>query len=77
MTQTCEAVYEDGVFRPVKDLPTSISEGQRVRLVVEMDEPTDILRLAAQVYDGLSDEQVREVEQIALNRRDFFNRTKS
>lgn len=75
MTQTCEAIYENGVFRPVRDLPTSIVEGQRVRLVVETDEATDVLRLAAQVYDGLSDEQVREVESIALNRRDLFDRT--
>lgn len=77
MTQTYEAVYENGVFRPVRDLPASISEGQHVRLIVETDEPMDILQLAAQVYSGLSDEQVREVEQIALERRDFFNRAGS
>ena len=77
MPQTCEAIYENGVFRPVRDLPASICEGQRVRLVLEIDEATDILELAAQVYSGLSDEQVLEIEQIALERRDFFNKTGS
>ena len=77
MTQTCEAVYENGVFRPVKDLPLTILEGQHVRLVVETDKTTDILALAARVYSGLSEEQVRSVEKIALDRRDFFDRTDS
>lgn len=77
MTQTYEAVYENGVFRPVRDLSAIISEGQQVRVVVEIDDSTDILQLAAQVYRGLSDKQVREVEQIALERQDFFNRTGS
>ena len=77
MNQTYEAVYENGVFRPVEGLPTTISEGQHVRLIVETDETDDILQLAAQVYRGLSDEQVRAVEQIALDRHDFFDRTGS
>ena len=82
MNQTYEAIYENGVFRPLRELPGTIVEGQHVRLVVETDEPadilqSDILQLATQVYSGLTDEQVREVEQIALERQDFFNRTGS
>lgn len=49
-----------------------ISEGQQVRLIVETtSEPTpeDLLELAAQVYQGLSAEQVDEIEQIALHRQ--------
>lgn len=73
MTQTYEAIYENGVFRPVRDLPPAIPEGQHVRLVVEMPEPIDILQLAAQVYRGLIEEQAREVEQISLERRDRWS----
>lgn len=49
-----------------------ISEGQQVRLIVETTSeatPEDLLELAAQVYQGLSAEQVDEIEQIALHRQ--------
>jgi len=64
--QTLEAVYENGVFRPLEKI--EIAEGQQVRLIVETL-PEDLLELAAQVYEGLSD---KEIEQIALDRRPFF-----
>ena len=72
MKQTLEAIYENGVFRPLKSL--KLSEGQQVWLMVETNlewTPEDMLNLAAQVYQGLSDEQVDEIEQIALNMRQF------
>jgi predicted DNA-binding antitoxin AbrB/MazE fold protein len=73
MKQTLEAIYENGVFRPLKSL--KLSEGQQVWLMVETNlewTPEDMLNLAAQVYQGLATEQVDEIEQIALNRRNFF-----
>lgn len=73
MKQTLKAIYKNGVFRPLEH-PT-IPEGQEVQLVVETaseESPEDLLKLAAQVYQGLSDKQIDEVEQIALNRHDFF-----
>ncbi len=72
MTQTCEAVFENGVFRPL-ELPTALADGQRVRLIVEAGEPTDVLALAAWVYEGLSEAEIKEIERIALDRRDFFD----
>lgn len=73
MTQILDAVFENGMFRPVK--PIALTEGQTVRLVVETDTAEDILILAAKVYEGLSDDDVRAVEQISLDRRDWFKRT--
>jgi predicted DNA-binding antitoxin AbrB/MazE fold protein len=73
MKETLEAIYENGVFRPLKR--PNISEGLQVRLVVETpseEAAEDLLELARQVYQGLSDNQINEIEQIALNRRDFF-----
>lgn len=70
-TQICEAVFQHGTFRPVQPISTELAEGQHVRLVVEV-ENADILSMATGVYDGLSDADVKEVENIALDRRDFF-----
>lgn len=75
MNQRCEAVYEKGVFRPVSPVPSSLGEGQRVRLLVETVGAPDVLALAAQVYEGLSDDEMKDLEKIILDRRDFFERT--
>lgn len=75
MSETLEAIYENGVFKPVK--APRISEGQHVRLTVETTPeatPEELLKLAAEVYQGLSDKQIHEIEAIALNRTDFFRR---
>jgi predicted DNA-binding antitoxin AbrB/MazE fold protein len=69
--RTLEAVYEHGVFRPVVK-PAGIAEGQHVRLTVESGSPEDILALAASVYEGLTDEEIDDVEKIAFARDDFF-----
>jgi hypothetical protein len=37
--------------------------------------PKEILALAAAVYEGLSEDEIREIEEIALERGDFFRRT--
>ena len=34
--------------------------------------PDALLALAGEVYEGLSDRQIDEIEQVALDRRDFF-----
>jgi predicted DNA-binding antitoxin AbrB/MazE fold protein len=73
MRETINAIYENGVFKPYKR--PDISDGQSVRLIVESISETpaeDMLELAAQVYNGLSSQDIDEIEQIALNRRDFF-----
>ena len=72
--ETLEAIYENGVFRPLKR--PKIGEGQQVRLTVEETSkmrPADILGLAAQVYQGLSEGEIAEIEKIALNRPSFFD----
>lgn len=72
-TERLDAIFEHGIFRLVQPLQTSLREGQRVRLVIETEEsPEAILALAADVYAGLSPDELTEVEQIALQRRNFF-----
>ena len=72
MKGTVEAVYQDGVFRPVRQ--PDLQEGDRVRLTVESVEqgrPVDALELATHVYEGLSQKDIAEIEEMA-RRRSFF-----
>jgi predicted DNA-binding antitoxin AbrB/MazE fold protein len=75
MTQTLEAVFEDGTFKPVDNGSLPFSEGQRVKLTVEVPTETqgDLLSMAGKVYEGLSDKDIDEVERIALDRGSFFH----
>ncbi len=75
--KTLDAVFNHGVFRPITPQDVSIYEGQKVRLSIETTPLSDdlsgeeILKLATSVYDGLSEQQIDEIEQIALNRGPF------
>lgn len=76
MKNGIEAIYEHGVFKPLKH--PGLTEKQHVRLSIEVlsqetaGEMLPMLELASQVYEGLSGRDVDEVERIALNRREFF-----
>ena len=72
-TETIEAIFEHGTFRLIQPPTIPLRDGQRVRLVIEAEEAPDvILALAASVYEGLSPQDIAEVEQIVLQRGDFF-----
>ncbi len=81
MSWAVEATYEGDVLRLHRDLP--LDKPQRVWVVVisapepapttrETPSPDEILRLAAQVYNGLSPGDVDEIEHLALDRSRFF-----
>jgi len=73
MKETIDAIYENGVFRPLKR--PNVLDGIKVRLEIEKLSESNVegmLELAAQVYNGLSNEQIDEIEQIAFDRGDFF-----
>ena len=74
MRQTVEAIYESGGFRLIDPENLQLFEGQKVRLIIEppYQSATSPLDLAAQVYEGLSDDQIEEIKRIALDRDDFF-----
>lgn len=77
MSATVEAVYEDGVFRPTERPP--LAEGAHVRLIVEpvtARSVDEVLRLAAKVYEGLSANEVDEVERMT-RRRPLFEESPS
>ena len=73
MTETIEAVYEDGVFKPLR--PVSLPEHQRVSIAVSLPTPqntNESLRSWEKVFAGLTREEVAEVEAIALDRHNFM-----
>ena len=74
MTQTVEAIYQNGVFRPLSPVSDEISEGKTVKITIDDKKlsPEEYLELAGKVYEGLSDEDINEIERIALDRSNFF-----
>ncbi len=69
---TLDAVFENGVLRPVSR--PHLSEGERVRITIETvrhPKPDDILDLAAHVYEGLSPKDIDEIEEMARHRTLF------
>ncbi len=71
MTKTVEAIFEDGVLKPIS--PLNIPEHKRVTIFIkdEIVEPFDVLSLASMVYNGLSPEDIEEIEKLALDRSRF------
>lgn len=73
-----EAVYENGVFRVLNPEVVEMAEGQRVKLTVEEEpekpklSPEETLELLGSVYNGLTEEEIDEIEEIILDRRPFF-----
>jgi predicted DNA-binding antitoxin AbrB/MazE fold protein len=77
MSQVIEAVFENGCFRLIEPKTISLHEGQNVRLTIETEESgKELLALAAEIYKGLSEEEIKEVEKIALDRKVFFDERK-
>ena len=80
MTQTIEAVYQNGMFKPLNDISDEIAEGAKVKLVVETEreneETNPIMKLAENFYEGLSEEDIAEIEKVALDRSNFFGDSK-
>jgi predicted DNA-binding antitoxin AbrB/MazE fold protein len=75
LAQVIEAVYEQGAFKPLE--PVELTEGQRVTLSVEPIAMTPAeaeahLRAWRKVYEGLSEDDISEVEAIALDRGNFI-----
>lgn len=67
--QTLKAIYENGVFRPLEK--PELTEGQSVQITVEATNPftpQEMLQLAAEVYEELSETDIDEIEEIALKR---------
>ncbi len=74
MPRVLEAIYEKGVLRPLED--PRLAEHQRVILELHDPPAEDDRPLEAwhRVYEGLSEDQIVEIEAIALDRSRFMTR---
>jgi predicted DNA-binding antitoxin AbrB/MazE fold protein len=73
MENIFEAIYEDGVLKPLE--PIKLPEHQRVTITIQpplLEKPDQELESWHQVYAGLSDQEISEIESIALDRRHFM-----
>jgi predicted DNA-binding antitoxin AbrB/MazE fold protein len=73
MRQTIKARYHDGVLQPLE--PLALADEAEVQVTVDTEVAVsvdEVLRRAARVYQGLTSDQVTEVETIALDRQQFF-----
>ncbi len=73
MGKTISAIYQDGVLKPLE--PLDLPERQQVQLTVSMpadEHVQDPLSAWQTVYQGLSAQEVADVERIALDRSEFF-----
>ena len=70
-----DAVYENGVFRPVEPVGEGIKEGERVRLrLLTASAALRALEELTHIYDGLPEEEIEEIEKIILDRNNLFGR---
>jgi predicted DNA-binding antitoxin AbrB/MazE fold protein len=72
MKVAIDAIYENGTFRPIQNSALNLSNGQQVRITVEDAIEPEVLRLAAQVYQGLTEEEIEKIEQVSFKRGEFF-----
>jgi predicted DNA-binding antitoxin AbrB/MazE fold protein len=72
-SQSIDAVFENGTFRPVNPSCVLVREGEQVRLRIEQSSSRTSIELACAVYDGLSPAEVDEIERIAFDRSRFFD----
>jgi len=73
MERTLPAVYEHGVLRPQE--PLELPEHQRVIITVHgpaPESPDETLEAWQRVYEGLSEDEVAQVEVVALDRSRFM-----
>ena len=77
MEQVVDAIYENGVFTPLESL--DLPERQRLLITIRLpatEDPDQALKAWQQVYEGLSEQEVAEIESISLD-RDHFMRQES
>ena len=73
MESIFDAIYEDGVLKPLESI--KLLDHQRVTITIQpllIENPDQELESWHQVYAGLSDKEISEIESIALDRSHFM-----
>lgn len=55
MMTTLEAIYENGIFKPVSSVPETLKEHERVKIIIENDEENqqDDTRISEEILQEL------------------------
>ena len=75
MSSDFNAIYQGGAFWPLSDQEIHVPEGETVKITVQpaqVPSPLDVLSLAAKVYEGMTADDITDIERIALDRSNFF-----
>jgi predicted DNA-binding antitoxin AbrB/MazE fold protein len=67
--QVLEAIYREGLLTPLE--PLDLAENQRVLIAIHPlagEEPEEAVSAWQRVYAGLSEQEINEIEHIALDR---------
>jgi predicted DNA-binding antitoxin AbrB/MazE fold protein len=59
---TLEAIYENGIFKPISNVPNTLKEHERVRIIIETDTEEDLQIEIAQ-WEAASDEDFLKFEE--------------
>lgn len=73
MERVLEAIYQNGVLTPLESL--DLPEHQHVIITIHLpapEEPDEALLAWQEVYAGLAEEDIAEIEHIALDRSHFM-----
>jgi predicted DNA-binding antitoxin AbrB/MazE fold protein len=69
MARVIDAIYENGTLKPLETL--NLPEHQRVRITIHepiVESPDETLAAWHQVYEGCAEEEIAQIEAIALDR---------
>jgi predicted DNA-binding antitoxin AbrB/MazE fold protein len=58
---TLEAIYENGIFKPISSVPQTLKEHERVRIIIETDTEED-LQAEIEQWEAASDEDFAKLE---------------
>ena len=58
---TLEAIYENGIFKPISSVPNTLKEHERVRIIIESDSDED-LQAEINQWEAASDEDLLKFE---------------
>ena len=58
---TVEAIYENGIFKPISGVPQTLKEHDLVRVIIESDEDEDTIREFAE-WEAASDSDLTNFE---------------
>ncbi len=65
---TLEAIYENGIFKPISSVPNTLKEHERVRIIIETNTEKDLQAEIAQWEAASTEDFLKFEESLGENR---------